>query len=154
LQDFAAQLTQPVHLAGKMDGYSTGVDEGLRVRLTETLGCATIVLQGTERVVDQVGGRDVSASETTRVTLVLPTEIYQEIASAKERQETRSVAGFIREAVEEKVDRMRWQRNLEELRRDIRESGGLELQGSKEEVIERLRETRRQIFEAEYAHLY
>jgi hypothetical protein len=28
------------------------------------------------------------------------------------------------------------------------------LQGSKEEVIERLRETRRQIFETEYAHLY
>ena len=95
-----------------------------------------------------------STSETRRVTLVLPTDLYQEIITARERQETRSIAGFIREAVEEKVSRMRWQRNLEELRREIREAGGLELQGSKEEVIERLRETRRQIFEAEYAHLY
>ena len=94
------------------------------------------------------------ASETTRVTLVLATDIYEEIATAKERNETRSIAGFIREAVEEKVARMRWQRNLEELRSEIREAGGLELKGSKEEVIERLRETRRQIFEAEYAHLY
>lgn len=95
-----------------------------------------------------------SASETMRVTLQLSADIYQEIADAKERQETDSIAGFVREAVEEKVVRMRWQRNLEELRREIREAGGLELQGSKEEVIERLRETRRQIFEAEYAHLY
>jgi metal-responsive CopG/Arc/MetJ family transcriptional regulator len=97
---------------------------------------------------------NMGASETTRVTLMLPTDIYQEITSAKERQETRSVAGFIREAVEEKVARMRWQRNLEDLRREIREAGGLELEGSKEEIIERLRETRREIFEAEYAHLY
>lgn len=95
-----------------------------------------------------------SAPETTRVTLMLPTDVYQEIASAKERQETESVAGFIREAVEEKVTRMRWQRNLESLRREIREAGGLELEGSKEEVIERLRKTRREIFETEYAHLY
>ena len=95
-----------------------------------------------------------SVSDTTRVTLMLPTDIYQEITAAKERQETSSVAGFIREAVEEKVNRMRWQRNLAELRAEIRETGGLKLQGSKEEVIERLRETRRQIFETEYAHLY
>jgi hypothetical protein len=85
---------------------------------------------------------------------MLPTDIHQEITFAKERQETRSVAAFIREAVEEKVARMRWQRNLEDLRREIREAGGLELPGSKEEIIERLRETRREIYEAEYAHLY
>ena len=95
-----------------------------------------------------------SASDTTRVTLALPTDIYREITAAKERQETSSIAGFIREAVEEKVNRIRWQRNLAELRAEIREAGGLKLQGNKEEVIERLRETRRQIFEAEYAHLY
>ena len=101
-----------------------------------------------------MGGRAMSALETTRVTLVLPTDVYKEIATAKERQETRSIAGFIREAVEEKVARMRWQRSLAELRSEIREEGELKLQGSKEEIVERLRETRRQIFEAEYAHLY
>ena len=93
-------------------------------------------------------------TETTRVTLALPSDLYQEITAAKERQETGSVAGFIREAVEEKVNRLRWQRNLAELRAEIREAGGLRLQGDKEELIERLRETRRQIFETEYAHLY
>jgi len=95
-----------------------------------------------------------SATETTRVTLALPTDVYREIAAAKERRETSSVAGFIREAVEEKVNRMRWQRNLTALRSEIGEAGGLRLQGSKEEIIERLRETRRQIFATEYAHLY
>jgi len=93
-------------------------------------------------------------SDSTRITLALPTDVYQEIAAARERQEIDSVAGFVREAVEEKVARLRWQRNLAELRDEIRGARGLTLQGSKEEVIERLRETRRQIFEAEYAHLY
>jgi len=95
-----------------------------------------------------------STTETTRVTLALPKEIYQEIAAAKERHETDSVAGFIREAVEEKVNRMRWQRNLAALRSEIEQAGGLRLQGSKEEILERLREARRQIFATEYAHLY
>jgi len=93
------------------------------------------------RIGTRAGGGGMSASDTTRVTLALPTDIYQEIAAAKERQETSSVAGFIREAVEEKVNRMRWQRNLAELRAEIQEAGGLKLRGGKEElmsVLERL----------------
>jgi len=95
-----------------------------------------------------------STAGNTRITLVLPTDIYQEVEAAKERQETRSIAEFVREAVVEKVIRMRWQHNLAELRSEIRNAGGPRLRGSKEETIERLRETRRQIFETEYAHLY
>jgi predicted CopG family antitoxin len=91
--------------------------------------------------------------ETKRVTLTLPTNVYEELLEAR-GEEARSVADFVRTAVVEKLARMRWQRNLEDLRREIREAGGLKLSGSKEEVIERLRETRREIFETEYAHLY
>jgi len=91
--------------------------------------------------------------ETKRVTLTLPTNVYEELLEAK-GEENHSVADFVRTAVVEKLARMRWQRNLKDLRREIREAGGLELRGSKEEVIERLRETRREIFETEYAHLY
>ena len=69
-------------------------------------------------------------------------------------EEAPSVADFVRMAVSEKLARMRWQRNLEDLRQEIREAGGLNLRGSKEAVIERLRETWREIFETEYAHLY
>jgi predicted CopG family antitoxin len=91
--------------------------------------------------------------ETKRVTLTLPINVYEELLEVK-KEESHSVADFVRMAVSEKLTRMRWQRNLEDLRREIREAGGLELRGSKEEVIERLRETRREIFETEYAHLY
>ena len=91
--------------------------------------------------------------ETKRVTLTLPINVYEEVLGAKE-EEAHSVADFVRAAVVEKLARMHWQRNLEDLRREIREADGLELRGSKEEVIERLRETRRAIFETEYAHLY
>ena len=91
--------------------------------------------------------------ETKRITLTLPISMYEEVLGAKE-EETRSVADFVRAAVVEKLARMHWQRNLEGLRREIREAGGLKLRGSKEEVIERLRETRREILETEYAHLY
>lgn len=58
-------------------------------------------------------------SERTRITLALPTEFYQETSAARERREIDSVAGFIREAVEEKVARLRWQRSLAELRDEI-----------------------------------
>ena len=91
--------------------------------------------------------------ETKRVTLTLPINVYEELLEAK-KEESHSVADFVRTAVVEKLARMRWQHNLEDLRREIREAGGLKLRGSKEEVIERLRETRREIFETEYAHLY
>jgi predicted CopG family antitoxin len=91
--------------------------------------------------------------ETKRVTLTLPINVYEELLEVK-KEESHSVADFVRMVVSEKLTRMRWQRNLEDLRREIREAGGLELRGSKEEVIERLRETRREIFETEYAHLY
>jgi hypothetical protein len=45
-------------------------------------------------------------------------------------------------------------RDLTALREEIRQAGGLKVGTTKDEVVERLRQTRREIFEAEYAHLY
>lgn len=50
--------------------------------------------------------------------------------------------------------RRAWLRNLATLREQIRQDGGLQVGTTKDEVVERLRQTRREIFEAEYAHLY
>ncbi len=47
-----------------------------------------------------------------------------------------------------------WLRDLIALREQIRQAGDLQVDQTKEAVIERLRQTRREIFEAEYAHLY
>jgi hypothetical protein len=50
--------------------------------------------------------------------------------------------------------RRRWLRDLTSLREQIRQDGGLQVGTTKEEVVERLRQTRRDIFETQYAHLY
>ena len=47
-----------------------------------------------------------------------------------------------------------WLRDLTTLGEQIRQDGGLQVGATREEVVERLRQTRREIFEAEYAHLY
>jgi hypothetical protein len=47
-----------------------------------------------------------------------------------------------------------WRLNLVALREQIRQDGGLQLGQTKEEALTRLRQTRYEIFEAEYAHLY
>jgi metal-responsive CopG/Arc/MetJ family transcriptional regulator len=45
--------------------------------------------------------------ETKRVTLTLPTNVYEELLEAR-GEETRSVTDFVRTAVLEKLARMRW----------------------------------------------
>ena len=47
-----------------------------------------------------------------------------------------------------------WLRDLAELREQIKRDGGLNVGSTKEEIVERLRQTRREIFLTEYAHLY
>lgn len=89
-----------------------------------------------------------------QISFTLSEELYEEVVKAKEESNALSLAQFIRQLILEKLDEWRWERNLAELQQEVRESGGLELGETKEEVIERLRETRRQIFETEYAHLY
>jgi hypothetical protein len=52
------------------------------------------------------------------------------------------------------LQRQAWQQEFRELQKQVRAAGGIQLGATKEEVIAKLREQRRQIFEAEYAHLY
>ena len=47
-----------------------------------------------------------------------------------------------------------WRHDLTTLREQIHRDGSLQVGMSKEEVVEQLRQTRREIFEAAYAHLY
>jgi len=47
-----------------------------------------------------------------------------------------------------------WLQDLTVLRRQIKESGGLQVGLTKETVIAQLHRVRREIFDAEYAHLY
>jgi antitoxin (DNA-binding transcriptional repressor) of toxin-antitoxin stability system len=47
-----------------------------------------------------------------------------------------------------------WSEGLAELRRLVKESGSPFADMTTDEIVEKMRETRREIFEAEYAHLY
>lgn len=47
-----------------------------------------------------------------------------------------------------------WVAQLQQLRQQIAESGGLLSGLTKEEIVNQLRQTRRELFEAKYAHYY
>lgn len=47
-----------------------------------------------------------------------------------------------------------WTAHMQQLQRQIAETGGIMVGLTKEDVVNRLRQTRQEIFEAEYAHLY
>ena len=90
---------------------------------------------------------------TKKVTLELPVSVYeqlQELAAVEQKDPSE----VITELVDVAHQRQSWLRELEELRDLIREQGGLQISTNKEEMLEQLRQTRREIFEAEYAHLY
>ena len=92
--------------------------------------------------------------ETKQITLRIPNNLYKEIIEAKKETGARNVAEFIRAMISEKIEERQWRRNLKELQEEVRKSGGLGLGKTKEEVIEALRRSRQEIFDAEYAHLY
>ena len=90
---------------------------------------------------------------TNIVKLELPASAYeqlQELAAVEQKDPIEVIA----ELIDIAHQRQSWLRELEELRDLIREQGGLQISTNKEEMIEQLRQTRYEIFEAEYAHLY
>lgn len=90
--------------------------------------------------------------ETELITVQLPADVYRKLQALAIEQHTDPVslmATLITDAAQQK----NWITDLNRLRQKIQDDGGLKL-GSKEEVIDRLRQTREEIFEAEYAHLY
>jgi len=90
---------------------------------------------------------------TKKVTLELPASIYeqlQELAAVEQKNPIEVITELIDIAYQQHS----WLKQLHELQDLIREQGGLQISTDKEEMIEKLRQTRREIFEAEYAHLY
>ena len=86
------------------------------------------------------------------VNLQLPADLYQKLQSLATSEETNPVdiiSRLITTAQQQQV----WLQNLTTLRQQIRADGGLQL-GNPEERVEQLRQTRQEIFEIEYAHLY
>jgi 16S rRNA G1207 methylase RsmC len=91
--------------------------------------------------------------DTTTVTLQLPASVYTELQSLAQDEQTDPVEIIVRLVAMARRRRV-WLRDLAALREQIRQDGGLQVGTSKDDVVERMRQTRREIFEAEYAHLY
>jgi predicted transcriptional regulator len=87
------------------------------------------------------------------VTIQLPEKLYAELQSLADAEQADPVEVINRLVRTASLHRA-WLRDLHTLREQIHQEGGAQVGSSKEEVVERLRQTRRTLFEAEYAHLY
>jgi len=87
------------------------------------------------------------------VALRLPATLYAKAEELAVEAET-NPADLVATLIETAHQRRTWLREFKELREQIKREGGLSIGSSREEVVEQLRQTRREIFDAEYAHLY
>ncbi len=83
----------------------------------------------------------------------LPAPLYADLQALATEEQTDPVT-MVARLIETARQRRAWHTDLASLREQIRQDGGLQVGNTKDEVVEQLRQTRRQIFEAEYAHLY
>ena len=90
---------------------------------------------------------------TKVVTIQLPARLYNELQSLAAEEHT-DLVEVIDRLVTAASQYHTWLRDLTALREQVNQNGGLRVGASKEEVVERLRQTRHEIFGAEYAHLY
>ncbi len=87
------------------------------------------------------------------VTIQLPEKLYAELQSLANAEQIDPVQVIDRLVTTASLHHA-WLQDLNTLREQIQREGGLQVGASKDDVVERLRQTRRTIFEAEYAHLY
>jgi hypothetical protein len=91
--------------------------------------------------------------DTRTVTLELPDQLYTDLQSLAAENRVGLVEMLTRWVTLAR-QRRAWLRGWEELGELVRQDEGLQIATTKEKVVEQMRETRREIFEAEYAHLY
>jgi molybdopterin converting factor small subunit len=91
--------------------------------------------------------------DAATVTVRLPAGLYAELQTLAQEEQAEPVA-ILSQLVKAARQQRAWLNDLAALRKQIEQDGGLQVGATKEEVVERLRRTRHEIFEAEYAHLY
>ena len=87
------------------------------------------------------------------VTLKLPATLYAKLEELAIEEQT-IPENLIATLVNSAFQRRSWLRHLAKLHEQIKRDGGHQTEESQEEFIVRLRQARREIFDAEYAHLY
>jgi len=87
------------------------------------------------------------------VSMEVPTLLYEEIQSLAQETHSEPIE-MLGRLVKMAAAQKDWLRDLNALRDQIKAEGGLTVGATKEQVVENLRQTRQEIFAAEYAHLY
>jgi hypothetical protein len=87
------------------------------------------------------------------VTIQLPANLHDELQALASDEQT-DLVKLISHLVSMASQRRSWLRDLKALREQIRKDGDLQVGTTREEIVEQMRKTRREIFETEYAHLY
>ena len=90
---------------------------------------------------------------TDVVTLQLPANTYHQLQELAEEDKIDPVE-IISQLISVAYQHRGWLRDLTALREQVQQEGGLPIDTAPEDMVEQLRQTRRKIFEAEYAHLY
>ena len=89
----------------------------------------------------------------TTIPVELPVDVYTKLAQLAAEEQV-DPAAIMSHLIDTAVQHRVWLRNLSALREQIKRDGGLHVGASRDEVVERMRQTRQDIFDAEYAHLY
>lgn len=87
----------------------------------------------------------------------IPEGLYGELIWAQKELAYPNLIALVSQAVQRYLADIKhdsWIREFHQLQRLVRTSGGFGLGETKEEVMNKLREQRQQIFEEDYAHLY
>ena len=91
--------------------------------------------------------------DTSVVSLELPANLYEKLQTLAAEEQLEPVE-MLTQWAELAYQRRTWLHGWAELRSMIEQEGGLQVGVTKEAIVEKMRQTRYEIFEAEYAHLY
>jgi predicted transcriptional regulator len=91
--------------------------------------------------------------ETKLFALQIPEGLYERLQALAKNTNTDPIS-LLHAWVEQTNQQKKWLQDLKNLRQQIEDEGGELLDFTQDEVIAQLRQTRQEIFESEYAHLY
>jgi hypothetical protein len=84
----------------------------------------------------------------TTIAVQLPAEVYTKLAQLAAEEQVDPVEVMSR-LIDTATQHRAWLRNLSALREQIEHDGGLHVGASRDEVVERMRQTRQEIFDAD-----
>ena len=87
------------------------------------------------------------------IPVQLPAEVYSKLALLAAEEQVDPVE-VVSRLIDSATQNRTWLRNLFALRAQIERDGGLHVGATRDEVVEHMRKTRQEIFDAEYTHLY